>query len=154
MTLLYHIILFNRFRDEVEISADKRHDIKEVDTTHTLTIKDLQESDDAEYMATASNSAGSVSTMCEVLVNPAPVPGWWTTHLTAALQNQSHLIDLTNPIITLHNCSTAIAFMYLVYLSKMYTSICVASSLCAHGTHHISSATKYKTSAIGKPLLL
>lgn len=58
-----------RFRDEVEITPDDRHDITEVDTDYTLTIKDVTEEDDAEYTVVLTNPAGSVSSSAEILVN-------------------------------------------------------------------------------------
>ena len=80
----WHKILIFRFRDDAEIKSDKRHEITNVDTSYTLKIKDACEDDDAEYKATASNSAGSVSTIAEILVNPAPVQGGWLTCCVSA----------------------------------------------------------------------
>lgn len=67
-----NIFFFNcRFRDDVEIVKDDRHEITEVDATFSLKIFDVTLEDDAEYTVTATNTVGSVSSIAEIFVNPA-----------------------------------------------------------------------------------
>ena len=92
----FNCLITSRYRDEVLISQDKRQVMTEVDALFTLTIKDLKDTDDAEYMATAVNTVGKVSTYAEVLVNPAPVPGWWFSYQRATLLN--HMTPFITPL--------------------------------------------------------
>ena len=88
------------------ITKDKKHSITSIKNSYTLTIKNVNETDDAEYKATATNDAGSVSCVAEVLVNPK---GWWSTYMSAALLN--HITSL----ITFHT------------ITKAYESLCMLS---------------------------
>ncbi|XP_035829113.1 titin, partial [Aplysia californica] len=81
------------FRDEAEISPDERHEVNEVDTTYSLTIRDVTEEDDAEYTVTATNAVGSVSTTAEVFVNPAGEAPKFVTSLVDVT------VDFSAPIV-------------------------------------------------------
>ena len=65
------LLVFCRYREDLEIEAGDHHKISEEEATFTLTIRDTTVDDDAEYTCTATNTAGSVSTSAELFVNPA-----------------------------------------------------------------------------------
>ncbi|GFO38540.1 titin, partial [Plakobranchus ocellatus] len=70
------------FQNDVQLAPTDRYDISEVDTTYSLTIRDVQEEDDAEYTVTATNTAGQASSSAEVIVNlPGEAPSF-VSHLS------------------------------------------------------------------------